>query len=391
MNTLKNLASEHQEKWFSWREALHRIPELSDQEFKTTEYIVERLKELGAEDISRPLPTGVTALIRGAESGPTVLLRADIDALPITEETGAPFASLHEGVMHACGHDMHMTTVLAAADLLIQHKEQLKGNVRLVFQPAEEGEGGADRLIQKGVMEEPKVDACLAMHVWPTLPMGTVYTRDGALMASPDEFYVHIIGKGGHAALPHLCIDPIKLGAKIALAFEKVSKEFPAVITVASFHAGTCNNVIPDDAMLTGTVRAFDREMRKAIHKALEKASTEICEELGAKCEFRYEYRYPPLINDKEVTEGFRRSALKQLSPDLLCTLEKPEMTGEDFSYFAEKAPATMFLTGCRDEKGTPLHHPKFLPPKELITTGALLMAQYVLDFLSSPKAPQES
>lgn len=383
MNTLKDLSLKHQKKWFSWREALHRTPELSDQEFQTTEYILDRLTELGLEDISRPLPTGAAALIRGAEEGPTLLLRADVDALPIQEETGAPFASEHEGVMHACGHDIHMTTVLAAADLLTGLKDRIKGQVRLVFQPAEEGEGGADRMIKMGVMENPKVDACLAMHVWPTLPMGTVCTRAGALMASPDEFYVHIMGKGGHAALPHLCIDPIKLGAKIVSAFEKVSKEHPAVITVASFHAGTCNNVIPDDAMLTGTVRALDREVRKAVHQALEKAASEICEETGATCEFRYEYRYPPLINDKGVTEGFRQSALKHLSPDSLRELEAPEMTGEDFSYFAEKAPSAMFLLGCQDEKGTPLHHPKFLPPHELISTGALLMAQYALDFLS--------
>lgn len=369
------------------REELHRCPETEFNEFETTKIIRRELDSLGIE-YKTCTETGTLAIISGEKSGKTVLLRADIDALPIKEETDLPFKSQNTGYMHACGHDVHTACLLGAAKILNEIKEQIQGNVKLAFQPAEEGSGGAKLMIDEGALENPTVDAAFAMHVEPLEKVGNIQIKNGAIMACPDEFTIHISGIGGHGSAPQQCVDPIAISAAIIAEYQTIVRKsvnpmIPCVVSVCSIHSGSCPNVIPSEAVMEGTVRALDNETRFKIADILKKRACCIAEMMGGKCSFEYRALYPPVVNDEKMNEIVARAAGK-LGLGIV-NLPFAAMAGDDFSYFGEKVPAAYFKLGVGNNKlHYPIHSPKFNADEQAYENGSKIMAQIALEYLNS-------
>ena len=388
-----DIAKEMNEKLISTRRALHKIPETAFEEFKTSEFIQNRLTELGIP-FYIAAKTGIVGLIKGAKEGKTILLRADIDGLPVTENTDLEFKSEREGYMHACGHDVHTTCLLGAAEILNNMKDELCGNIKLIFQPAEEGVGGALPMIEEGIMENPHVDACVAMHVEPFEKCGNIQIRDGAIMASPDDFELTVYGKGGHGAYPHLCVDPILIASLIVNAYQTiVSRHFdpmtPCVVSVCSFNAGTCTNAIPDTAFLTGTARSLDKQTREKLAYLLEKIAVDTAQSMGGSCEFKFKPLYPPTINDQTINKLICDAADMIPERNEVVYLENASMAGEDFAYFCENAPSAYFKLGIGNEDealNRPLHHSEFMVNENAIHIGTALMAQTAVNYLKNNK-----
>lgn len=372
------------------RHYFHMNPELSFKEYGTAKRVAEVLESLGIETQTGVAETGVVGLIRGAADGPTVLLRADMDALLLQEEADVPYHSQVPGVMHACGHDGHTAGLLGAAMILNELKAQLKGNVKLVFQPAEENEGGALPMIEAGVMENPKVDAAFGCHLWGNLKEGQIQVKKGPMMASPDMFNIKIIGRGGHAALPHLSIDPISISAQVINEFQTIISRrknpvLPAVISVSMIHGGETHNVIPNTVELCGTIRVFDKEVRKWIPEAMESVLRHVTEANGASYEFYVEKRFPPLINDSAMTELVEKSAVQLWGSERVEWSDTPNMGGEDFAYFAEHVPSSFFFVGIAPDDSEPVshHHPKFAWNDDVLKVSMQTLAQVAIDFLN--------
>lgn len=369
------------------RRALHKIPEVAFCEEKTSGFVSACLMELGLEVRTGLARWGVVGLLRGGWPGPTVMLRADMDALPIQEDTGLEFASCHQGVMHACGHDGNMAMVLGAAKVLSGLRGHLKGNVKFVFQPAEEGACGAKPMIQEGVMEKPRVQWAVGCHLWPGLPEGTVGVKEGPLMAAMDRFDIRILGKGGHGAMPHLCVDALEVGTQVVGALQRlVSRKMnplePSVLTVGSFHSGTAFNVIPEQAELSGTTRTFNREIWESWPQLLEKVIKGVCDSMGANYEFNYTQGCPPLVNDPEVARRVRNCAKSVVGPEKVLEPE-PTMGGEDMSYFLEHVPGCYYFLGVGREGGAPVHNPRFDFNEEVLLLGTQLHCKVVMDLLA--------
>ncbi len=369
------------------RRDLHKIPELSGEEYKTAEYIRNKLSEYNIpyQIVDK---TGTVALIKGGLPGKTILLRADIDALPVEENNDLDFKSEHKGLMHACGHDIHTACVLYAGKVLNDMRNSLKGNVKLVFQPNEEDTGGAEPMINSGVMENPHVDAAIALHVEPLEKCGVIQLKDGSVMASPDDFEIEIIGKGGHGALPDECIDPIKIGASIVTEYSKVPSEYfsgdtPCVVSVCSFNAGNCANVFPDTVKILGTARSLDEETREKVEKILEDIAKTACKKMGAECNFIFNKRYPPTINDKSMNKIVEASA-KELSYGITY-LKKSSMCGDDFAYFARLVPSSYFKLGVgNDTFNKPIHNSGFMADENALPLGVAIFVKSALKFLES-------
>jgi amidohydrolase len=376
------------------RRHLHQHPELGFQEFETARFVAERLQALGVEDIRTGIAvTGVTGLIRGTApgTGKVVLLRADMDALPIQEENDVDYRSQVSGIMHACGHDAHTAMLLAVARLLIERRDRFAGTVKLVFQPAEEGGGGAKVMIDQGVLENPKVDAAFGMHVAQEEPAGTISLRPGPIMAAADRFTMIVKGRGGHGAQPHLTIDPIATGAQIVTALQTiVSREVdpldPAVVTVGAFRAGEALNVIPDTAELRGTVRSFSPAVRDQLAKRIQEIARSIATAMRASVEINYTYGYPVTINDPGMTALVHDVAQEVVGRDNV--LEAPmHMGAEDFSYFLERVPGCFFFVGSRNpEKGFIWghHHPKFDIDEDAMAIGIETMTRVAMRYLGA-------
>lgn len=376
------------------RRHLHENPELGFQEFKTAEFVRQRLESLGVEDIRTGIAqTGVTGLIRGTKPGPgkVVLLRADIDALPLTEENDVEYRSQTDGVMHACGHDGHTAMLLGVARLLMERRDQFSGAVKLLFQPSEEAnEGGAKPMIEAGVLEDPHVDAVFGQHVASDKPTGTVWVKGGPLQAAADSFTIRVQGKGGHGATPDTAVDPIVAGMRIVDALQTiVSRNIDpmeqVVVSVCTFHSGTADNIIPDTAQFGGTVRTFTPENRDLAEHRMKEIATNIAQAMGATAEVEYRRGYPPTVNDPEMAELVRRAAVTAIGEDRVHEAT-PIMPAEDFSYFLNERPGTYFMTGCRnEEKGFvwPHHHPKFDLDEESFQYGVAVLVQTALDFLN--------
>jgi amidohydrolase len=314
--------------------------------------------------------------------GPVLAIRADMDALAITEETGLPFASANRGVMHACGHDGHTATLLGAARQLVAMRDALRGEVRFFFQHAEEiYPGGAEEMVQRGVMDG--VDRVIGAHLWASLETGKVGVVEGAAMAAPDTFWITVRGKGGHAALPQQTVDPIAVGAQVVTNLQQVVSRGvdpldSVVLSITQFHAGTAHNVIPESAELTGTVRTFDAELRTRIPQVMERIIKGVTEAHGADYEFVYERGYRPVINDATVTRELAEVVEAACGPDVLVTL-RPTMGGEDFSAFLQKAPGSFFFIGARnEERGIvhPHHHPRFDIDERALETGVRIFVE---------------
>jgi amidohydrolase len=358
----------------SARRDLHRIPETGYTEAKTSAYVAERLSALGLEVRTGIAQYGVVGLLATGRPGPTLMIRADMDALPIAEETGLEFASSHPGVMHACGHDAHMAMVLGAAAALKEMQAGLKGNVKFVFQPAEEGPGGAAPMIAAGVMEDPKVDYAIGCHLWTEGPEGTIGVRSGAFMAAMDRFDLKIIGRGGHGAQPHKCVDPIDVGAQVVGALQRlVSRHIdptePLVVSVCSFHAGSAFNIIADEAELSGTTRTFNEEIWASWESRLERLVRGVCESMGAGHELKFTRGYPPTVNDAAMAEVVRRAAARVVGPDRVAV---PDLTlgGEDMSYFLRRCPGCYYCIGVGREGAAPLHNARFAFNEDVLALG---------------------
>jgi amidohydrolase len=387
MEDIKKLVAEHKDKYIQTRRDLHRIPEPAYTEEKTSAYVAQYLEKEDLPTQTGIAKYGVVGLLETGRPGKTLLIRSDIDALPIGEETGLDFASTHEGAMHACGHDAHMSMVLGAASVLKRIKDRLSGNIKFLFQPAEEGPGGAKPMIEEGVMESPRVDYAVGCHVWPNLPEGEIGVKEGPLMAAMDRFDLKIIGKGGHGAMPHLCVDALEVGTQVVNAFQRVVSRHmnplsPAVVTVGRFTAGSTFNVIPGEAQMCGTTRTFDREIWTSWPERIERVVRGVCESMGAEYELKYSQGYPPLLNDGEMAEIVRKCARQVVGEDKVVEPE-PTMGGEDMAFFLEKAKGCFFFLGVGREGSAPVHNSKFDFNEEVLPLGVETYCRIALELLS--------
>ncbi len=386
MDAVRESVQNLKQEMISTRRDLHRIPETGFNEVKTSAYVAERLKGLGLEVQTGIATHGVVGLLKTGKPGPTLMIRADMDALPIAEETGLAFASTHPGCMHACGHDSHMAMALGAAAALCRLQDRIKGNIKFVFQPAEEGPGGAQPMIAAGVMENPAVDYCIGCHLWTERPEGYIGIRPGPFMAAMDRFDLKINGRGGHGAQPHLCVDALEVGTQVVAALQRiVSRQMnpiePAVVTVGSFHAGTAFNITPAEAVMSGTTRTFNEEIWNEWESRVERVVKGVCESMGAGYELKYTRGYPPTINDAKMAEVVRRCAIQVVGEERVVV---PDLTmgGEDMSFFLKRAPGCYYCIGVGREGAAPLHNPKFDFNEDLMRLGAETHCRVALDLL---------
>ena len=374
----------------SLRRDFHAHPELGFHEIRTAGIVAKELTNLGLEVHTGFGRTGVVAVLEGSKSGPVVLVRADMDALPIVEETGAPYTSLNPGVMHACGHDGHTAILLTVARMLNDHRENLAGSVKLMFQPAEEGMGGAEEMIAAGVLEDPKVDLALALHVWNEKPVGWIGIANGPAMAGAEIFNIKILGKGGHGAAPHLAVDPVLASAQIITALQgivarNVAPLQPAVVSICTIHAGETFNVIPPMVEMTGTIRTFQPAVRRLVLDRFEKTIQSVAQAMGCQVEIDVKRLTPATINRSKVAAQVQ-SVARTLLPDAeVDSANYVTMGSEDFAFILEKVPGCFFFIGSANpEKGLDAghHHPKFDIDETALPEGAALMTASIMDIL---------
>ncbi len=383
---LKQLVHEHKDLIVKTRRDLHLIPEPAYTEKKTAAYVAEYLDKEGLDLRTEIARYGVVGTMDTSKPGKTLLIRSDMDALPVNEETGLEFASTHAGAMHACGHDGHMAMVLGAATVLNKIKDNLKGTIKFLFQPAEEGPGGAKPMIEEGVMDNPSVDYAVGCHLWPAIAEGTIGVKAGPLMAAMDRFDLRIIGQGGHGAMPHLCVDALEIGTQVVSALQRiVSRQMnpllPSVVTVGSFHAGTTFNVIPGEAEMCGTTRTFDRDIWVSWPQRLEKIIGGVCESMGASYELKYSQGYPPLLNDAGMAEVVARCAQEVVGKE---NVVEPESTmgGEDMAFYLEKSKGCFFFLGVGREGCAPIHNSKFDFNEDVMLLGIETYCRVAIDLL---------
>ncbi len=376
-----------------WRRQLHQKPELGFKETLTAELISQKLQAWGIEHQTGIAHTGIVAIIKGNKltSEKVLAIRADMDALPIQELNEVPYRSQHDGVMHACGHDGHTAIALGTAYYLQQHRDDFGGTVKIIFQPAEEGPGGAKPMIAAGVLKNPDVDAIIGLHLWNNLPLGTVGVRSGALMAAVELFRCTILGKGGHGAIPHQTIDSIVVAAQIVNALQtivarNVNPIDSAVVTVGEFHAGTKHNVIADTARMTGTVRYFNPAYKDFFKQRVEQIIAGNCQSHGATYDLEYWSLYPPVINDATIAELVRSVAEEVIETPMGIVPECQTMAAEDMSYFLEAVPGCYFFLGSANPAKNlayPHHHPRFDFDETALPIGVEIFVRSVEKFFS--------
>ncbi len=389
---IKKLAVQYQPEIVSCRRHLHRHPELSFQEYETQKFIEEKLRDFGIQDLKRMAETGVVAQIKGKNpSLKTIALRADMDALPIQETNRKEYISVVPGVMHACGHDVHTSSLLGVARILNELKDEFEGTVRLIFQPGEEKlPGGASLMIQEGVLQDPVPVAVIGQHVMPQIQAGKVGIRKGLYMASTDEIYVTVRGKGCHGAMPHLGIDPVMITAQLLVALQQLVSRHakPSLPTVLSFGkviANGATNVIPDEVKLEGTFRTLNEEWRADAHILMKRMAEGIAKSLGGTCEFNIVKGYPFLVNDERLTDRIRIYIEEYLGSDNVEELEM-WMAAEDFAFYSQVAPACFYRLGVRNEsKGitSAVHTSTFDIDERALETGMGLMSWLALKELA--------
>lgn len=389
---IKALAKSVQEDVIIWRRDLHRIPEVGLELPETAKYISKRLEEMGIPHQNHIGGSGIVGLIEGAQPGKTIALRADMDALPIVEETALPFASTN-GNMHACGHDAHAAMLLGTAKVLNDNRDKLKGNVKLIFQAAEEGPGGAKPMLNEGAFENPKVEGVLGLHIGSLTEdskNGEVLVSYGSMMACLDRFKMTIKGKGCHGAYPHDGIDPISIAAQVisnvqTIISREVSPTDPGVITFGMIKGGSQYNIIPDEVVVEGTVRAVDQKVREYLASRLKDISTHVTEGMRGAVAIEYVFGYPPVVNHPEITKQFVASAKKIVNEDEIIEMKKPVMGGEDIAYFLNEVPGTFFFLNSLmpiEGKVYPHHNSKFALNEAIFERGVALMTQAVVDWL---------
>lgn len=365
------------------RQSIHQEPEIAFEEVKTNQKIRAFLDKHQIPYVSGIAKTGILATIEGKLPGKTILLRADMDALPMDENPNNPYASNIPGRMHACGHDGHTAGLCLAGAVLNQMKQELKGTVKLLFQPAEEAIGGAEPMIKAGVLEG--VDMAFGAHLWGSSPGGRVYLKKGPMMASPDNFIIKVKGVGGHGSKPQVAVDPILIASQIVIALQtivsrQVSPLEPLVISVGKMHGGTAPNIIPEEVVLEGTIRTLNNVVRADVPIKMEKLVKGIAESYGGQAEFTYLPAYPVLVNDNEVTDIAYRAAGRFLNPEQLAFLDQPDMGGEDFAYIAQAVPSTFMYVGIMEDQPISHHHPDFHFEDKHLKVLSELMVQCVLE-----------
>jgi len=372
------------------RRDIHKHPELSFKEFRTAKLVAERLKSLNIEVREKVGQTGVVGTLKGAKDGPTIALRADMDALPMQETSDVPYASIHDGVMHACGHDGHTAMLLGAAKVLSEKREQLCGNVKFIFQPAEEGYAGAKYMVEDGALEG--VDEIYGIHLWNYQKFGTVGVKPGPIMAASDKFVIDIEGIGGHGACPQGTVDPIVVAAQLITALQTIVSRNTnplesTVVTVGMMEGGTNFNIIPHHATLKGTARAYTEENRQLIKKRMAEITAGVGATYGAKITLDYQDGYPPTINADEQAQTLLEAAQKIVG-ETEAGYPYLSMGGEDFSYFAQKVPACYFLIGSapldREPMSVPHHCSHFDIDERALLVGASVFVQVIEDKLQA-------
>ena len=391
LNEAKQLFSYTQ----SMRRDFHMHPELGFKEIRTGGIVAKELEALGLEVTKGVGKTGVVGLLEGTKPGPTLLIRFDMDALSMSEDTGAEYASQTPGVMHACGHDGHTAIGLTVAKMLHAHREDLAGTVKFCFQPSEEGfngeeVGGAEMMLRDGVLDGPKVDKTLSMHLWNEKPLGWVNVAKGPVMAGAEQFTVKLTGKGGHGAAPHTTIDPIVAAAQIVTALQSIAARnvaplHAAVISVTTLHSGTAFNIIPQEAELTGTIRTFDLSVRKMVLERFEQIVRGIAETMGCKVDINVQRVTPAVINNDSVAGRVQETARRLFPETDLDTSNYLTMGAEDMAFMQEKVEGCYFFIGSNNkEKHLDYghHHPKFDFDEEALVRGSALMSAAVMDML---------
>ncbi|NVJ60648.1 MAG: amidohydrolase [Gammaproteobacteria bacterium] len=403
-----SLTPELEKKVIEWRRHIHQYPELSNREFKTAEYIAAHLKKLGIKVETGVAHTGVVGLLQGGKPGPVVALRADMDALPVIEKVDLPFASKvvseyngqKVGVMHACGHDTHVAMLMGAAELLSAQRDQLKGSIKFIFQPAEEGapkgeEGGAELMVKQGVLKNPEVEAIFGLHISSKLDVGTIGYRHGGIMAAVDNFKITVKGKQVHGSTPWDGIDPIVASAQIINDLQTIiSRQLPltknaAVITVGSIHGGVRSNIIPDEVEMLGTIRTLDAGMRETLHNRMKEVVKHSAAVMGAtaKLELPYSTHYPVTYNDPQLVDKMLPTMRKVAGGDNVFVMDA--ITGaEDFSFFQKEVPGVYFFLGGKSTElpvsEAPAHHtPEFYIDESGMRLGVEVMSQLAIDYLN--------
>ncbi len=392
---MEQLATEVTPQVIQWRRDLHAHPELSSREQRTSQLVADALRAMGVDELRTGVAGhGVVGLIRGGRPGPCVGLRADLDALPVQEQTGLPFASQNPGVMHACGHDGHTSVLLGAAAVLVRLRPQLPGSVKLIFQPAEEGpppgqKGGAAQMIAEGVLERPPVAAVFALHVSPELETGKVSYRPGVMTAAVDRFRVTIVGRQSHAAMPWQGVDPILTAAHVitaihTIASHRIDARQVVVVSVGIVKAGTAWNIIPGQAILEGTVRTHDPEVRRRVAEEFRRLVQNTAAAHGAQAQIEFDDYTPAVVNDAKLCVVMRPSLVRAVGAENV--IEPQPMTGgEDFACYAEKVPGLFFRLGVKaGPQPAGLHSPHFMLNEASLTVGVRAMAMLAVDFLAS-------
>ena len=384
-------AAEIRDELVANRRHIHAHPELSFHEKETAAFVADRLRDMGIDFQTDIAGHGLVAHVGDRSKGGLIALRADMDALPIRELNEVSYASKNEGVMHACGHDVHTASLLGAARLLKNHEDELPGMVRLIFQPAEERlPGGASLMIDAGVLENPDVELIVGQHVYPEMEVGHVGFRPGMYMASTDEVYITIKGRGGHAALPHKNIDPVLIAAHLITAAQQLvsRRAFAAIPTVVSFgkvEALGATNIIPDEVKIEGTIRTMDEDWREELHGHLRLLARDLSRSMGGDAAVDIRRGYPCLINDGPTTERARQVAVDLLGPDNVHDLDI-RMTAEDFAWYAQRVPACFYRLGTSNAAkniGAPVHTARFDIDEDALIIGAALMAAIAVDALN--------
>lgn len=385
-------SEELQQEFITIRRHLHKYPELSFEEYETSNFIAKKLEEFGIK-YERVGDTGIKAVIEGEQENLsakfTVALRADIDALPIKEETGEPYSSVYEGIMHACGHDGHTTILLGAARLLHEYRKHFNGKVVCIFQPGEEADGAAKRMIELGVLENPKVDRMVALHLWPYIPFGSIGIRNGSMTASCDDFTIEVYGKSGHSARPHEGVDSINIAMKIIQAIEHLVMKMnnplnPIVVHVGKITGGTARNVIAEKTVLEGTSRALTEENRTMLKREITRISKQIAEVFHAQADVHFMDGNAPVLNDETVTSIVEEAAIELWGKEKVVELDQPSLGADDFGDFSLIVPSTYFRLGIEKdgEEVYSLHHPKFNFDDTLLSTGVATFAYTAVKLL---------
>ena len=390
MHPILARALELKARTIDWRRDLHTHPELGFQEVRTAGVIAAELARLGYIVKHGIGKTGVVGLLQGGKPGPCVMLRFDMDALPIQEQSGAAYASVNAGVMHACGHDGHVAVGLTAANLLKELQPSLDGTIKLVFQPAEEGLGGAEAMIQDGVLDDPIPQAALGLHLWNDQPVGWAAATTGPFMAGADMFKIKITGKGGHGAMPHLTADPVLAAVQVVAAMQSVisrnvSPFDSAVVSVTQIQAGTSFNIIPGDAELAGTIRTYTREVRELVHTRIRSIVESISQGMGCQGEVQLVEYTPPVVNAPEITR-IVREAIHTVAPEIQLSTDARSSASEDMALFLQKVPGCFFFIGSGVADATQRfghHHAKFDIDENVLPIAAAIITQAALNLMA--------